>query len=422
LQHDWLRRFEQFAARKTRLATTASLPPYRTQLDDPDANALTVGNAWTNRLFDGPFYLSPAATPVRPACSLVFVQSSDGNTSAADPGALGGGETDSHLIFEGLSRVAADAVLAGAQTVRGSDVMFSVWHPQLVDLRMSLGLSRHPVQIVATLRGIELADTMLFNLPAVRVLLLAVPAAAERMSRAIKVRPWITLLLMEGPGDVQGAFERLRSIGIARISCVGGRTLAGHLLDEGLIDDVYLTTGRKTGGEGGTPLSSASWRGRTVVRKAGTGVEQGVIFEHLLPSRRRLCVRIGDLDSVDPGPWCQRVRPRPHAAGDLAHCDPSDAKGVRDERAMTAPWNGLSAHQHDPRVLCELNTPIQTASEFRGLHVVGIPPEACIPPPTVHRIPPRVAQSSQARHVPVPDPRSTQGAREELPTELRVVP
>jgi 5-amino-6-(5-phosphoribosylamino)uracil reductase len=287
LQHDWLGRFQQFQARKTRLATTASLPPYRTELDDHDAKALALENAWTNRLFDGPFYLSPAATPLRPACSLVFVQSSDGNTSADDPGVLGGGNTDTHLVYEGLSRVAADAVLAGAQTVRGGDVMFSVWHPQLVDLRMCLELPRHPAQIVATLRGLELADTMLFNLPAVRVLLLTVPSAAEQMSQAIKVRPWITLLLMEGPGDLRRAFERLRSIGIVRISCIGGRTLAGHLLGAGLIDDVYLTTGRNTGGEPGTPLSSAPWRGRTVVRKGGTGVEQGVIFEHLLPRDRR---------------------------------------------------------------------------------------------------------------------------------------
>jgi riboflavin biosynthesis pyrimidine reductase len=273
-------------ARKTRLAATASLPPYRTELDDHDANALALENAWTNRLFDGPFYLSPAATPLRPACSLVFVQSSDGNTSADDPGVLGGGNTDTHLVYEGLSRVAADAVLAGAQTVRGSDVIFSVWHPQLVDLRMSLELPRHPVQIVATLRGLELADTMLFNLPAVPVLLLTVPSAAEQMSRAIKVRPWITPLLMETPGDLRRAFERLRSVGIGRISCIGGRTLAGYLLDAGLVDDVYLTTGRNTGGEPGTPLSSAPWRGRTVVRKSGTGAERGVIFEHLLPRDR----------------------------------------------------------------------------------------------------------------------------------------
>jgi riboflavin biosynthesis pyrimidine reductase len=287
VQHDWLERFQQFVARKTRLATTVPLPPYRTELDDPHPHALAIGNAWTKRLFDGPFYLSPAAKPSRPACSLVFVQSSDGNTSAPDPGVLGGGDTDTHLIYEGLSRVAADAVLAGAQTVRGSEVIFSVWHPQVVDLRRSLGLSRHPVQIVATLRGLDLDDTMLFNLADLPVLLLTIVSAAEQMCYAIEIRPWITLLLMEDPGDLPRAFERLRSMGIARISCIGGRTLAGHLLDAGLIDDVYLTTGRNTGGEPGTPLASAPWRGGTVVRKGGTGVEQGVIFEHLLPCGRR---------------------------------------------------------------------------------------------------------------------------------------
>jgi riboflavin biosynthesis pyrimidine reductase len=286
LPPDWLERFQQFEARKTRLATSASLPPYRTELDDPDADALAIGNAWTIRLFDGRFYLSPAPTRVRPACSLVFVESADGNT-AADAGELGGGETDTQLIYEGLSRVAADAVLAGARTVRGSDGMFSVWHPQLVDLRMSLELARHPAQIVATLRGLDLDDTMLFNLPGIPVLLLTVASAADQMYQAVKIRPWITLLLMEGPGGLRRAFERLRSIGITRISCVGGRTLAGSLLDAGLIDDVYLTTGRNTGGQPATPLSSAPWRGRTVVRKAGTGVEQGVIFEHLLPSGDR---------------------------------------------------------------------------------------------------------------------------------------
>jgi riboflavin biosynthesis pyrimidine reductase len=284
LRHDWVAQLDHFVARKTRVATTVPLLPYVTELDSPANDAVAVGNAWSTRLFDGPFYLSPGANPQRPACSLVFVQSSDGNTGTPDPSLLGGGDTDTHLIYEGLSRVAADAVLAGAETVRGSELMPSAWHPQLVDLRMAVKLSRHPVQIVATLRGLEFDDTMLFNLPDIPVLLLTVASAAERMYQAISVRPWITLLLMDGPGDLRPAFERLRSIGIARISCIGGRTLAGHLLDAGLVDDVYLTTGRNAGGEPGTPVSSAPWRGRTVVRKGGTGVEQGVTFEHVLPS------------------------------------------------------------------------------------------------------------------------------------------
>ena len=281
-RHDWVEQFEKFVVRKTWLATTVPLPPYFTEFEDPDENALGVGNAWSKRLFDGPFYLSPAARPRRPACSLVFVQSSDGNTSGPDPGVLGGGNTDKHLIYEGLARVAADAVLAGAETVRRSDVVFSVWHPELVDLRISLGLSRHPVQIVATIRGLELDDALLFNLPDIPVRLLTVPSGERQMRQALKARPWVTPLLMDGPEDLPRAFERLWSTGIGRVSCIGGRTLAGQLLDARLIDDVYLTTGLSAGGEPDTPLSSAPWRGRMIVRKRGTGVEQGVRFEHLL--------------------------------------------------------------------------------------------------------------------------------------------
>ena len=69
----------------------------------------------------------------------MFVQSLDGNTVADDPSDLGGGDTDKHLIYEGLSRVAADAVMAGAATVAGGKIVFSVWHPELVRLRSALG-------------------------------------------------------------------------------------------------------------------------------------------------------------------------------------------------------------------------------------------------------------------------------------------
>jgi riboflavin biosynthesis pyrimidine reductase len=262
------------------------LPPYVTEFEDPGEHAVAIGNAWSTRLFDGPFYLAPGPMTPRPTCSLVFVQSADGNTGARNPGMLGGGNTDKHLIYEGLSRVAADAVLAGATTVRGSQLVFSVWHPELINLRASLGLPRHPLQIVATMRGLELDDTLLFNVPELPVILLTVPAAAHQMRGALDARPWVTPMLMNGPHELRQTFERLGSLGIGRVSCIGGRTLAGHLLDAGLVDAVYLTTGLKRGGEPHTPLFTTAWGSRTAVRKHGTGVEKGVIFEHLVPERR----------------------------------------------------------------------------------------------------------------------------------------
>ena len=59
----------------------------------------------------------------------------------------------------------------GAETILGGKLVFSTWHPELVQLRASLGLPRHPVQIVATLRGLSF-EGLLFNEPSLRVIVL----------------------------------------------------------------------------------------------------------------------------------------------------------------------------------------------------------------------------------------------------------
>lgn len=284
MDQQWQARFDAFVAAKTAAAASASLPPYVTDESEPGGRLIPIGNDWSVRLFDGPFYVSPPH-PDRPACSLVFVQSADGNTGTNNPSSLGGGETDKHLIYEGLSRVTADAVLAGAETVRGGNILFSVFHPALIALRDSHGLPRHPVQIVATLRGVDLNAGLLFNVPEVPVVLLTVDDAAARMKEAITVRPWITALTMNRADGLPRAFWQLRATGIESISCIGGRHLARQLLDAGLVDDVYLTTAPSAGGEPNTPLHTGPWRGTVVTRKHGTGLDNGVIFEHIRPQR-----------------------------------------------------------------------------------------------------------------------------------------
>jgi dihydrofolate reductase len=77
-------------------------------------------------------------------------------------------------------------------------------------------------------------------------------------------------------------------MGIARISCIGGRTIARQLIDADLIQDLYLTTSAKDGGVPGTPLYPHPLNGDLVVRKRGTAPDEGVIFEQLrLRSRLR---------------------------------------------------------------------------------------------------------------------------------------
>ena len=272
--------FAGFAARKAAEARAARLDPFTTEVERPDPRVDAIGDDWSRRLFDGAWYQSRAGAADLPATNLVFVQSRDGNTGAKNPASLGGGELDTHLIYEGLSRVAADAVLSGAETVRDGKIVFSTWHPKLVALRASLGLPRHPVQVIATLKGLSF-DGLLFNVPELSVILVTVGPCADLMVTAVADRPWISIVQMPTAGHLVYAFRELRQRGIRRISCIGGRTLARQLIDAGLVQDLYLTTSAKEGGEPDTPLYPKPLEGTTIVRKHGTGADSGVLFEHV---------------------------------------------------------------------------------------------------------------------------------------------
>src|SRR5688572_14063841 len=115
-------RFEEYCRRKTEAAVNAPIAGFVSVVDPPNQppDMVAVGDEWSRQRFDGSFYRT-RPDPARPALSLVFVQSADRNTGAEDPSTLGGGDTDKHLVYEGLSRVDAGAVLAGATTAAGND-------------------------------------------------------------------------------------------------------------------------------------------------------------------------------------------------------------------------------------------------------------------------------------------------------------
>ena len=279
--------FQRFSANRTREATTASIERLSTTFDQSDDfGLLGIGNAWSRLHYGSEFGLvRPGRNEI--AVSLVFVQTKNGNTGGPNPSAFGGGATDKHLIYEGLSRVSADAVLAGAGSVhRGA--FFSVWHPELVALRTSLGLQRHPAQVVVSKRGRVDIDALLFNVPDVPVFLIAGDECLARHEPALRARPWVRLVAVNGDG-LRPAVERLRDEGIQRVSAIGGRFTATQLVDAGLIRDIYLTTTSLDGGELDTPwycgtnppqltaITSKQWR------ESGSRV----VFEHCLITSHR---------------------------------------------------------------------------------------------------------------------------------------
>ena len=277
-------RFEAYCRRREQAALEATIPGYTTSEEHPAADLIRIGSDWSRPLFDGPFYRSRAASVAgTPVTSLVFVQSRDGNTGAADPSTLGGGGTDLHLIYEGLSRVDADAVMAGAASARAPEVVFSVWHPELVALRLSRGRPRHPAQVVVTKTGrLPFDDGLMFNEPALRVFVITGPHRVDTIRDRLALKPWVEVIDAGEPVCFERAFRHLRSRGIEVISCVGGRQTATALLNEKLVSDIYLMTSARRGGEPNTPYYQGPPLSLDrVVLKEGRDAERGVRFEHL---------------------------------------------------------------------------------------------------------------------------------------------
>src|SRR4051812_15610377 len=120
----WRQRYAAVEARRTGRAM-APLAEVRTVEDSTAAGGLrAVGSDWSRGAFDGAFFESFRRQEL--SMGVVFVQSREGNTGTRNPAGLGGGAVDEHLIYEGLSRVAADAVVAGAGTLH-ADALFTVW-------------------------------------------------------------------------------------------------------------------------------------------------------------------------------------------------------------------------------------------------------------------------------------------------------
>lgn len=274
-------------ARKTAEAAGARIAPLTTVSTSPAARGMAgIGNEWSRRLYDGEFHL-PAPPDHVPALTLVFVQSRTGNTATDRPGDLGGGDADRHLIYEGLSRVAADAVLAGARTARGAETLFSVWHPEMIALRQSLRLPRHPVQVVVSKDGhLDVDGTMLFNVPDAPVVLLAGRECLRKSRRWRWRRPWLSVLPLQA--SWAGTLARLRSeSGISRLSVVGGRAIASALVDAGVVQDLLLTTTSSDGGEPHTPYYTGAHRPDmvTITEKTGLGSAGPIRVEHLAIKR-----------------------------------------------------------------------------------------------------------------------------------------
>src|SRR6185295_7926021 len=143
------------------------------------------------------------------------------------------------------------------------------------------GRSRHPAQVVVISRSsLHVETALMFQEPELPVFLVTTSDAAASLRLQVETRPWIGVIDGGQPLSMRTALRELRTRGIETMSAIGGRTTARALLREGVVNDLYLTTSPKSGGEPNTPLLEAPLDAPAVVIKEGTGPESGVRFAH----------------------------------------------------------------------------------------------------------------------------------------------
>ena len=278
-------RFRAYCRRKEDAALSAELRGYETVAEDTAGGSLiSFGNAWTRKLFDGEFYrCAGPPSPDLPALSLLVPRPASDPASEAMPSKRRNA-TCTHLIREGLSRVEADAVLVGVGAAQELDVVFSVWHPELVALRLASGRPRHPTQVVVMRNDMPFEHLLLFQEPTLRVVIVTRRGVAQAARERLRNRPWIEVIDAGEPLSLHTALTQLRASGNNVISAVDGERLASALLRERLVTDLYLTMSLNTAGHrpfyDGPPLVR-----RRLLVKAGKAGEEGLHFEHLVPPR-----------------------------------------------------------------------------------------------------------------------------------------
>ena len=209
--------------------------------------------------------LAALAPAERPYVIVNMVATLDGRIAIDGRSGPIGNQADREL-FHGL-RTQADAVMAGAGTVRGERYGRIVKNDELRARRVGGGLAPDPPAVVCTARFDLPPDLPLLQDPVSHVIVLTasdaeppdVPARLEVLRGELKPEGGLALAPLLG---------RLRSEhGIRSILCEGGPALNHGLLTEDLMDELWLALAPKLAG--GDPLTAVTGDALRPVRELG---------------------------------------------------------------------------------------------------------------------------------------------------------
>jgi riboflavin biosynthesis pyrimidine reductase len=152
-------------------------------------------------------------------------------------------------LFHGL-REYVDAVMAGTGTLRAERYGRMVRDPERRHRRAASGLSPDPLAAIISRSGDVPLDIPLFADPHSRVVVFT-PVQLETSALAATVD---VVHLDPGELTLTTMMRRLRSdYDVRSLLCEGGPTLFGALLQEGLVDELFLSVAAKLTGGGTAP-------------------------------------------------------------------------------------------------------------------------------------------------------------------------
>ena len=196
--------------------------------------------------------LEPRALVERPYTIVNFVASADGHAAFRGRSRWLSDEADREL-FHGL-RERVDAVMAGTGTLRAERYGRMVRDPERRQRRAASGLNPEPLSVIMSRSGDVPTGIPLFADPGARVVVFT-PSTLDTTGLAANVQ---VVRLDPGELTLTTMMRRLRSAyDVRSLLCEGGPTLFGALLQENLVDELFLSLAPKLTGGGTAPAITA---------------------------------------------------------------------------------------------------------------------------------------------------------------------
>lgn len=188
-------------------------------------------------------------TPERPYIVVNFIATADGRS--AFQGRSGGlSDTGDRAMFHGL-RERVDAVFAGTGTLQSERYRRLVLDPERRSRRAAAGLRPEPLAVVVSRSGMIPSDIPLFADAEARIVVFTA-AAFDPSVFAAEVE---VLRIDRGQLTLTTIMRHLRTdYDVRALLCEGGPTIFSALLQEELVDELFLTLAPRLAGGGTGPL------------------------------------------------------------------------------------------------------------------------------------------------------------------------